>query len=52
MKNAEIRALSTAEIEAFVSGLKIPYYLTSAKSGEGVETIFHQLGHLMMARQL
>jgi small GTP-binding protein len=38
------------DIEAMVGGLNIPYYLTSAKSSEGVEAIFKQLGHLMMAR--
>lgn len=44
--------LSTAEIEAFVSDLKIPYYLTSAKSGNGVEDSFRQLGQVMMTHQL
>lgn len=44
--------LSTSEIEAFVSDLNIPYYLTSAKSGDMVETIFHHLGQMMMARHL
>jgi len=44
--------LSTSEIEAYGSGLNIPYYLTSAKSGDGVEDIFRQLGHLMMTHQL
>ena len=44
--------LSTSEIEAFVSDLNIPYYLTSAKSGDGVEAIFRQLGYRMMTHQL
>jgi small GTP-binding protein len=43
--------LSTSEIETFAGGLNIPYYLTSAKSGDRVETIFRHLGQLMMARQ-
>jgi len=43
--------ITTGEIEAFAKGLNIPYYLTSAKSGDNVETIFRQLGHLMLARQ-
>jgi small GTP-binding protein len=44
--------LSISEIESFVNGREITYYLTSAKSGDGVETIFQLLGHLMMTRQL
>ena len=44
--------LSTTEIETFASGLNIPYYLTSAKSGDNVEIIFHQLGQQMMTHQL
>ena len=42
--------LSTSDIEAFISGFNFPYYLTSAKSGDGVDTIFRQLGHAMMTR--
>ncbi len=47
----EQHLITAGEIEAFAKGLNIPHYLTSAKSGDNVETIFHQLGHLMMARQ-
>lgn len=44
--------ISTSEIEAFAGGLNIPYYLTSAKSGDMVEAIFRHLGQMMMSRQL
>ena len=44
--------LTSSDIETYASGLKIPFFLTSAKSGDGVETIFEHLGHLMMAHQL
>ena len=43
--------ISALEIEDFASRLKIPYYLTSAKFGDGVESIFRQLGLLMMTHQ-
>jgi small GTP-binding protein len=42
--------LSTAEIEAYVGELNMPYYLTSAKVGDGVETIFRRLGYLMLSQ--
>lgn len=44
--------LSTAEIDSFVRDLNMPYYLTSAKFGDGVETIFRHLGRLMMSQQI
>lgn len=44
--------LSSSEIEAYAASLHIPYYLTSAKSGDQVETLFRQLGQLMLAHQL
>jgi small GTP-binding protein len=43
--------LLVSQIEAFLSDHHFPYYLTSAKSGDGVETIFSQLGQVMLARQ-
>jgi small GTP-binding protein len=43
--------LSVSEIEAYASGLQVPFYLTSAKSGDQVETLFRQLGQLMLIRQ-
>jgi 50S ribosomal subunit-associated GTPase HflX len=44
--------LSPSEIEVYAAGLQIPYYLTSAKSGDQVELLFRQLGQLMLNHQL
>jgi small GTP-binding protein len=45
------RRLSKSEIEGHANKLNAPYYLTSAKTGEAVETIFHQLGQQMLTHQ-
>jgi small GTP-binding protein len=45
------RRLSSAEIEAYVNPKNIPYFLTSAKLGDRVESIFQQLGQLMLANK-
>lgn len=36
------------QVEKVASILNAPYYLTSAKQGEGVETLFRQLGKLLI----
>lgn len=43
--------LTAAEIEAYAADHRIPFHLTSAKTGEGVENIFRQLGQLILVRQ-
>ncbi len=43
--------LTAAEIEAYAADRRIPFHLTSAKTGEGVENIFRQLGQLILVRQ-
>ncbi len=42
--------LSPVEIENYAVFLNVPYYLTSAKIGDRVETLFRHLGLLMMSR--
>ncbi len=37
-----------AQVEKLASLLNAPYYLTSAKQGEGVEVLFRQLGKLLV----
>jgi len=44
----EMRRQSIAEIEAYAANLHMPYYLTSAKSGDQVETLFRQLAQFML----
>ena len=39
-----------SQIETYAGDLNAPYYLTSAKSGDQVETLFRQLGHLVMVK--
>ena len=41
--------LSISDLEKFASPLNVPYFLTSAKTGEGVETLFHTLGERIIA---
>ena len=40
--------LTAAQVEALASGFNAPYYLTSAKTGEEVETLFRHLGRLLV----
>jgi len=42
------QALTAADIESFAVNLNLPYQVTSAKTGEGVENIFRQLGHMLI----
>ena len=44
--------LSSSEIQAYAAGLQIPYYLTSAKTGDQVETLFRQLAQLMLTQKI
>jgi len=44
--------LALPAIESYATELQAPYYLTSAKTGEQVETIFRQLGQLVLSRQI
>lgn len=41
--------LTVAQVEAAATSLGAPYYLTSAKTGEEVETLFRHLGSLLVA---
>jgi small GTP-binding protein len=43
--------IPSSEIDAYAASLKIPHYQTSAKSGNQVETLFRQLGQLMLTHQ-
>ena len=40
--------LSVSQIEATATELNAPYYLTSAKTGHEVETLFRHLGQLLL----
>lgn len=44
------QSITPPQIEAYASDLNTPYYITSAKSGDQVETLFRQLGHLLMVK--
>lgn len=46
---AEQHQLTEPQIEAVAAELNAPYYLTSAKTGDEVETLFRQLGRLLLA---
>jgi small GTP-binding protein len=41
--------ITVAQIEAVAKDLGTPYYLTSAKNGDQVEALFHQLARLLVA---
>jgi selenocysteine-specific translation elongation factor len=41
--------LTPAQIEAVAADLDAPCYVTSAKTGEEVETLFRHLGRLLVA---
>ena len=41
--------LTVEQIEAIAAELNAPYYLTSARSGDEVESLFRHLGRLMLA---
>jgi small GTP-binding protein len=40
--------LSEAQVEAIAASLNAPYHLTSAKTGDEVETLFRHLGRLLL----
>ena len=46
---ADQQRIFPAQIEAVAADLDAPYYLTSAKTGEEVETLFRHLGRLLVA---
>jgi len=46
---ADQQQLTPAQIETVAAGLQAPYYLSSARSGEEVETMFRHLGRLLVA---
>ncbi len=46
----EERRVLPAQVQAVADGLGLPYYLTSAKTGEEVEGMFHHLGGLLVWR--
>jgi len=45
----EERQLTVEQIEAAAADLGAPFYLTSAKTGQGVEAAFYHLGRLLLA---
>jgi small GTP-binding protein len=45
---ADEQQLTPAQIEAVAADLSAPCYLTSAKTGDEVETLFHRLGRLLV----
>ena len=46
---ADQQRLTPAQIKAVAADLNAPYYVTSAKTGEEVETLFRHLGRLLVA---
>ncbi len=46
---ADQQQLTPAQIESVAAGLQAPYYLSSARTGEEVETMFRHLGRLLVA---
>jgi GTPase SAR1 family protein len=40
--------LTLEQVETFTSELALPYYITSAKTGDEVETLFRRLGRLLL----
>jgi len=46
---SEQQQLSTTQIETTAADLGVPYYLTSAKTGNEVEVLFRHLGQLLVA---
>lgn len=45
---ADEQRLLPSQIEAVATGLGVPYYLTSAKTGDEVNVLFHHLGRLLV----
>jgi small GTP-binding protein len=45
---ADEQQLTPAQIEAVAAGLSAPCYLTSARTGDEVETLFQHLGQLLV----
>ncbi|MDD2695502.1 MAG: GTP-binding protein [Anaerolineales bacterium] len=48
----EALRLAPNQIESYAGSLSIPYFLTSAKTGDMVEQLFRQLGRLLLAGDL
>ena len=46
---ADQQQLTPAQVETVAAGLQAPYYLSSARTGEEVETMFRHLGRLLVA---
>jgi GTPase SAR1 family protein len=46
------RMLDWEQVEAFALRLEVPYYLTSAKTGDEVEDLFRCLGRLLVGEVL
>ena len=46
---SERQQITATQIEAVAASLGAPYYLTSAKTGQEVETLFRQLGQKLLA---
>lgn len=46
---ADSLRLSAAEVTEYAAGLSIPCYLTSARTGDQVETLFRQLGQMLLS---
>jgi small GTP-binding protein len=46
----EQQQLTSEQVETFAAAINAPHYLTSAKAGDEVETLFRDLGRLLLAR--
>jgi small GTP-binding protein len=45
----EQRRLTPAQVEAVAAELDVPYYITSAKTGDEVESLFRRLGRMLVS---
>jgi small GTP-binding protein len=46
---AEQQRLTPAQVEAAAAELDVPYYITSAKTGDEVEALFRRLGRMLVS---
>jgi small GTP-binding protein len=46
---AEQQRLAPAQVEAAAAELNVPYYITSAKTGDEVEALFRRLGRMLVS---
>jgi 50S ribosomal subunit-associated GTPase HflX len=46
---ADARQLNNEQLRSMAGELRAPFYLTSAKTGDAVETLFRHLGRLLIS---